>query len=207
VSTTWLFAIHHIVLSRSDICPQQAHALTSLLTTPTAQLPTFPFLTLLISGGHTLLLLASSPTRFRILAGQDVDLSIGRAFDKTAKLLNVPWIDGGGPGAALERLAATAPEDDGADSLLPTRIPSPGRLALSFSGTFSLVGQAVDKMGGNTMTDVDKARLARDFQRATVAQLVEKTILAVRDCERRGDMVKHVVVSGGVASNSYLRAR
>jgi N6-L-threonylcarbamoyladenine synthase len=134
-------------------------------------------------------------------------LSIGRAFDKTAKLLRLPWADKLGPGAALEAFAATASEDD-AKNLLPTRIPAPGRLHLSYAGTFSLVGRAIDAYGGIDMMSLEqRARLAKDFQTAAVAQLEEKVILALRACELKGENVQHVIVSGGVASNSYLRER
>ncbi|CDO76685.1 hypothetical protein BN946_scf184677.g5 [Trametes cinnabarina] len=67
-----LVGVHHM----------QAHALTPLLTSPPSELPQFPFLTLLVSGGHTLLLLASSRTSFRILA-TTLDESIGNAYDKS----------------------------------------------------------------------------------------------------------------------------
>src|ERR1700692_3524527 len=85
-----LVGVHHL----------KAHALTPFLTECTADIPQFPFLTLLISGGHTLLLLANSLTSFQILA-TTADTSIGRAFDKAARALGLSW-GTRGPGAALE---------------------------------------------------------------------------------------------------------
>ncbi|KAG6857286.1 hypothetical protein H0H87_007120, partial [Tephrocybe sp. NHM501043] len=121
-----LVAVHHM----------QAHALTPLLTSPSHH-PQFPFLTLLVSGGHTLLLLATSPTRFRILATTP-DESIGRAFDKVSRLLNVPWA-GASPGAALDAFC-DSPGPPTPDSVLPP-FPRPfrGQLAFSFSSLHSHV--------------------------------------------------------------------
>src|ERR1700691_3946715 len=75
-----LVGVHHM----------QAHALTPFLTAPQTDIPQFPFLTLLVSGGHTLLLLAISLTSYRILA-TTVDESVGRAFDKVSRRLKIPW--------------------------------------------------------------------------------------------------------------------
>jgi N6-L-threonylcarbamoyladenine synthase len=107
----------------------------------------------------------------------------------------------------LEAFAATASDDD-VGSLLPSRIPAPGRLHLSYAGTFSLVGKAIEACGGiQAMLPEQRVRLARDFQTAAIAQLEEKIVLALRACELKGEGVQHVIVSGGVASNSYLRKR
>jgi N6-L-threonylcarbamoyladenine synthase len=165
-------------------------------------------LTLLISGGHTLLLLASSETKFRILAGQDVDLSIGRAFDKTSRLLDIRWGDKG-PGAALEALAATATELLDDSNFDPSfGVPVPGRLKFSYAGLYSQVGHAVAAAGGlSTLSESQKAIVARNFQRAAVEQLEEKVLLGLAACGREGQAIKHIVVSGGVASNTFLRER
>lgn len=82
-----------------------AHALTPLLTEETP--PAFPFLTLLVSGGHTLLVLAHSLERFQILA-TTLDDSVGNTFDKFARSLELGWQSA--PGALVEALAAQATE-------------------------------------------------------------------------------------------------
>ncbi|KAL7281011.1 hypothetical protein ACG7TL_004313 [Trametes sanguinea] len=187
----------------------QAHALTPLLTSPPSELPQFPFLTLLVSGGHTLLLLASSRTSFRILA-TTLDESIGNAYDKVAKMLKIP-LNGRAPGAALERYCASEPppaaegeEQDGSD--IPMPIPMPGKLAFSYSAPHSAVERFLTA-GGGELDERTRVRLARSFQRAAVSQLEEKLVLAMRKLANQGVKVKSLVVSGGVASNSFLRER
>lgn len=173
-------------------------------------MPTFPFLTLLVSGGHTLLLLATSSTSFRILATTQ-DQSIGRVFDKVSRMLTLPW-SALGPGAALEEfcLPITGEEaDDDSNVSLPLMPrPLPRTLAFSFSGIHSTVERFVTSAGGVSSLDTSTRRaLARGFQRAAVGHLEEKLALALRWCVGEGIDVRHVVVSGGVASNTYLRER
>ncbi|KAI0644366.1 peptidase M22 glycoprotease [Trametes meyenii] len=193
-----LVGVHHM----------QAHALTPLLTSPPADRPEFPFLTILVSGGHTLLLLATSPTAFRILA-TTLDESIGNAFDKVARMLGVPF-GGTAPGAALERFCAGEnSEGNGEEEEVPEiRMPRPmpGRLAFSYTGLHSTVERFLDARRG-TLDTRTRLGLARSFQRAAVAQLEEKLVLGMRLCTKEGVRVRSLVVSGGVASNRYLRAR
>lgn len=112
-----------------------AHALTPLLTLPPEDVPEFPFLTLLVSGGHTLLVLARSRTEFKTLATTG-DESIGRGLDKVARVLGLPP-----KGAALEAFCAAAPDAPDADVDIadvdmgrPLPRPLPGQLAFSFAG-------------------------------------------------------------------------
>jgi len=169
-------------------------------------MPAFPFLTLLVSGGHTLLLLATSLTNFRILA-TTADQSIGRVFDKVSRMLALPW-SALGPGAALEELCLSEPSAD-----KPVDIPIlpgalQGKFVFSFSGLHSAVERFVTARGGpEALDEPTKRALAREFQRAAVGQLEEKLGLALSWCAIRGFEVRHVVVSGGVASNMYLRER
>ncbi|OJT11124.1 tRNA N6-adenosine threonylcarbamoyltransferase [Trametes pubescens] len=191
-----LVGVHHM----------QAHALTPLLTSPPAERPQFPFLTLLVSGGHTLLLLASSRTSFRILA-TSLDESIGNAYDKVARLLAVPFA-GTAAGAALERYCASA-LGAGDDADVPeVRMPRPmrGRLAFSYTGLHSTVERFLDTRRG-ALDERARLGLARSFQKAAVAQLEEKLVLGMRLCRRQDVRVRALVVSGGVASNQYLRER
>lgn len=192
-----LVGVHHM----------QAHALTPILTAPESDHPQFPFLTLLVSGGHTLLLLATSLTSFRILA-TTADESVGHAFDMVSRRLKISWL-GMGPGAALEQFCAT---DDRGIELpaidLSFSHPMPGELGFSYSGLHSAVERYITARGGVQNLDFPtKLALARAFQTAAVFQLVDKLRLGLKWCERHNKQIGHIVVSGGVASNTFLRER
>ena len=182
---------------------KQAHALTPLLTSAPNP-PKFPFLTLLISGGHTLLLLATSQTQFRILATTP-DESIGRVFDKVSRLLALPW-SARGPGAALEEFVDASPVEDSLVPSMPRTMR--GYLGFSFAGLHSAVERFVTARGGaEGLDDATRRALASAFQSAALDQLEEKVSLALKWCRVQGVGLNHLVVSGGVASNSYLRNR
>lgn len=192
-----LVGVHHM----------QAHALTPLLTTAAADLPQFPFLTLLISGGHTLLLLASSLTSFQILA-TTADTSIGRAFDKAARALGLSW-GTRGPGAALEELCrVTNDELESLPGIQPFAVPMPGKLAFSFASLQSSVDRYISLMK-EPLPSSHKIALARAFQTAAARQLCAKLTLSLQKLELKGVnvRVRDVIVSGGVASNIFLREK
>jgi len=194
-----LVGVHHM----------QAHALTPLLTSPSDSLPRFPFLTLLISGGHTLIVLADSLNSFKILA-TTVDESIGRAYDKVARMLGLEW-GSKGYGAALEAFCAAGIQKFGVpvqEDLPPVSFPSPGKLSFSYSGPHSNIERYIHSRSGMEHLD-EQARwkLALAFQQAAVGQLEEKVELGLKWCYRNGHPVNDLVVSGGVASNKYLRER
>ncbi|KAH7925135.1 glycoprotease [Leucogyrophana mollusca] len=190
-----LVGVHHM----------QAHALTPLLTTPISEGPRFPFLTLLISGGHTLLLLATSHTAFRVLA-TTADASIGRSFDKAARLLGLAW-GTKGPGAALEQFCLNT-DIDSADlpQIPPFPVPMPGKLAFSFACLHSSVERYIAS-SPSSLSQAHKVAIAREFQNAAARQLCAKLVLGLEKSALRGIKIQDVVVSGGVASNSFLRAR
>lgn len=176
--------------------------------------PRFPFLSLLISGGHTLLLLTKSHDEFKTLATTP-DISIGSAFDHVAKYLGLAPNEHG-YGAALEAFCASGtarfidavdPDVRDEDEETPEIvIPMPGQLAFSYGGPRSRVEIFVREKGGVQRVSLStRLKLARDFQTAAVKQLEEKTVLALQHCENIGVRIRDVVVSGGVASNSYLR--
>ncbi|GBE81360.1 glycoprotease [Sparassis latifolia] len=191
-----LVGVHHM----------QAHALTPFLTTPLESLPEYPFLTLLVSGGHTLLLLATTPTTFHTLATA-LDESIGRAFDKVSRMLKLQW-SALGPGAALEQfcLETPDPDADAGEAIPDIPRPMPGRLAFSYTGLHSTVERYLHSRGG-TVGAPTRLALARAFQEAAVGQLEDKLALGLEQCRRQGVDIRHVVVSGGVASNAFLRER
>ncbi|WFD01072.1 N(6)-L-threonylcarbamoyladenine synthase [Malassezia yamatoensis] len=193
----------------------KAHALTPLLTE--ANPPTFPFLTLLVSGGHTLLVLVHSLHQFQILA-TTLDDSVGNTFDKFARELGLEWQSA--PGALVEALASEATEP------FTEKLPHImlGASSFSYSGLKSAASRAIKKNGTvEHMPRNVKAQLAHAFQTAAFSQLEDKLVRAMCDPSNPPRLAKgwvlsdsaavdplsihSVVVSGGVASNKYLRER
>ncbi|KAL1748632.1 glycoprotease family-domain-containing protein [Schizophyllum fasciatum] len=184
----------------------QAHALTALFTSPKDSPVRFPFVTLLISGGHTMLVLATSFDSFEILADTR-DAAVGRAFDKVARSLE---IEGGNThlGAALEHFCCAEEGASSSKSELKFSRCMPGKLAFSYGGLHSQVDRYLEQHGGVQNLDVAHRKVvARAFQEAASEQLAEKLKLALEQCSRRGIHVQNVVASGGVASNSYIRRK
>lgn len=216
-----LVGVHHMVRSPvfdfhslSLTYLKQAHAVTVFLSLPEDELPKYPFLSLLISGGHTLLLLARSSTAFSVLATTPDD-SIGNAYDKVSRLLSLSWSTLG-PGAALEKFCADhppplspAPHDriNSYERRLSFPLSSRGELMFSYSGLYSSVQRYVEALPPEALTSERKAHIAWAFQRAAVGQLEEKLCLGLKWCSRHDIDIRHVVVSGGVASNAYVRER
>ncbi|MEM9421564.1 MAG: tRNA (adenosine(37)-N6)-threonylcarbamoyltransferase complex transferase subunit TsaD [Pseudomonadota bacterium] len=163
------------------------HALSVFLEGPVP----FPYLLLLVSGGHTQLLLVEGVTDFRRL-GTTIDDAAGEAFDKTAKLLG---LEGAG-GPAIEALARTGDAD--AVALPRPLLGRPG-CDFSFSGLKTAVRQRVDA-GDNAVEDV-----AASFQRTAVAHLVTRTERAMTSLLDEGTKARHLVAAGGVAANGQLR--
>lgn len=216
----------------------EAHALTPFLTEEedTKYPLAFPFLTLLLSGGHTMLVLASGIGRYKILASTSDD-SIGDAFDKAAKHLAIPtdWLRQS-PGASLEAFAAQAPSPTSAKEAIPKfTLPLKGKPQFSYSGIKSgfkrRLDEAVSSAGCEKVEGLPTATrqmYAQAFQAAAFAQVEDKLGLVIakpveEDAMQsvRKDVVrprewdsaiglddcKHLVVSGGVAANSELRRR
>ncbi|KAE9403981.1 peptidase M22 glycoprotease [Gymnopus androsaceus JB14] len=190
----------------------QAHALTPLLTTPThtptgevnPSYPLFPYLTLLVSGGHTQIVLAKSVNSFRIIA-TTLDESIGRTIDKVSRLLQIEWA-GMSPGFALEKFCILPEEGILPDTFSPFSAVMKGKLAFSYSGLHSHIERFLDGQT-ETLGRANKLAVARAFQDAAFKQLEEKLSLALEHCARQDVKIGHLVVSGGVASNMLLRER
>jgi N6-L-threonylcarbamoyladenine synthase len=153
--------------------------------------PSYPFLALVVSGGHTALYLASDRGRYETI-GQTRDDAAGEAFDKVAKLLGLGYP--GGP--AIERVAA---DGDATAIRFPTAQMSDGAPDFSFSGIKTAVSLHVKRAGPLERAQV--ADIAASFQATVVKALVRKTVRAAR---RLG--IRRLVLTGGVASNSVLRA-
>lgn len=165
----------------------EGHLLSPLLSrTP----PTFPFIALLVSGGHSQLMRVTGVGQYELL-GETLDDAAGEAFDKTAKLLGLPYP--GGP--ALAELA----ERGNPDSVdLPRPMLHSGDLDFSFSGLKTAVLTKVRAIG--TPDEQQRADIARGFQQAIVEVLVKKSLRAVRQSG-----LKRLVVAGGVGANRELR--
>jgi N6-L-threonylcarbamoyladenine synthase len=149
-----------------------------------------PFLCLLATGGHTLLLDVEDRGGYRVL-GTTLDDAAGEAFDKGARLLGLGYPGG----AALDRLAAEG--DPEAFDFPVARVPG---LDFSFSGLKTALAYRVRDLGPDE-TDARRADLAASYQRAIVRALVERTGAAAREIG-----AGRIAVVGGVAANSELRA-
>ena len=167
----------------------EAHLLAPMLE---ADPPAFPFLALLVSGGHTLLVRVADVGRYEVL-GESLDDAAGEAFDKTAKRLGLPYP--GGP--QLERLAA---DGDPERFRFPRPMTDRPGLDFSFSGLKTAVVNTVDEVGDDCADT--RAAVARAFQDAVVDTLAIKIRRALRQTG-----VGHVVVAGGVSANQVLRQR
>jgi N6-L-threonylcarbamoyladenine synthase len=170
----------------------EGHLLSPLLAEPH---PVFPFVALLVSGGHTQLYDVIGVGDYRLL-GDTQDDAAGEAFDKTAKLLGLPYP--GGP--ALARLAAAGRA--GAIAL-PRPMRASGDLDFSFSGLKTAVLTLVRRAeAAAPLTPAQKADIAREFEAAVVDVLAAKSLAALDTTGRR-----RLVVAGGVGANLELRAR
>jgi N6-L-threonylcarbamoyladenine synthase len=168
----------------------EGHLLSPLLSkTP----PRFPFVALLVSGGHTQLMRVAGIGDYALL-GETLDDAAGEAFDKTAKLLGLGYP--GGP--ALAALAERGRPDV---HRLPRPMLGSGDLDFSFSGLKTAVlVLARELAGGGALDAQQQADLARAFQDAIVEVLVRKSLRAVKECG-----LQQLVVAGGVGANRELR--
>jgi N6-L-threonylcarbamoyladenine synthase len=154
--------------------------------------PEFPFLALLVSGGHSMLIAVRELGDYRLL-GTTLDDAVGEAFDKTAKLLGLGYP--GGPA-----LAALAEDGDEAAFDFPRPMLSKPGCDFSFSGLKTAVMLEVRKAEAEGRLEACRADLAASFQRAAVDTLVEKSIRAAR-----AEGLGRIVVAGGVGANKLLR--
>ena len=172
--------IHHL----------EGHLLSPFLD---VRAPQFPFVALLVSGGHTQLMQVDEVGRYTLL-GETIDDAAGEAFDKSAKMLGLGYP--GGP--ALARLAEQGRDDAFA---LPRPLLHSGNLDFSFAGLKTAVMTRLRALGPEP-TDVQRADLAASAQAAIVDVLVAKTLRAMADSGLR-----RLVVAGGVGANRRLRAQ
>ena len=167
----------------------EGHLLSPFLS---ADPPEFPFVALLVSGGHTQLMRVDSVGSYELL-GETIDDAAGEAFDKSAKLMGMPYP--GGP-----HLARLALSGDGAAFKLPRPLLHSGNLDFSFAGLKTAVLTQAKKLGDDL--ESRKADLAASTQAAIVDVLVKKTLAALSQTA-----LKRLVVAGGVGANALLRSQ
>jgi len=182
-SLAWALEVPALAINHME-----GHLLSPLLE---EQAPDFPFISLLVSGNHTLLVDVQSVRQYELL-GESIDDAVGEAFDKTAKMLGLPY-----PGGPV--LAALA--ENGRANIYEFPRPMTNRpgLDFSFSGlkTFSM-----NTWLASQQSDQDKADIALAFQTAAVETLAIKCKRALKQTGR-----KKLVVAGGVSANKALRQR
>ena len=174
-----LLGVHHL----------EGHLLSPFLSQDP---PTFPFVALLVSGGHTQLMQVNAVGDYALL-GETIDDAAGEAFDKSAKLLGLPYP--GGPG--LSRLAE---QGDPKAFALPRPLLNSGNLDFSFAGLKTAVLTQVQRLG--TALPARVADVAASTQAAIVEVLVKKSMRALAQTG-----LKRLVVAGGVGANSALRSQ
>lgn len=169
----------------------EGHALTARLTDHVA----FPYLLLLVSGGHTQLLAVRGVGDYLRL-GTTIDDAVGEAFDKIAKMLSLPYP--GGP--AVEREAGK-----GDPERFDFPRPMHGRPVpdFSLSGLKTAVRLAAERIA--PLTDADVCDLCASFQAAVVDVIVDRTRAGMRACRQAGIRPSALVVAGGVAANGPIR--
>lgn len=172
-----VIGVHHL----------EGHLLSPMLAEPA---PPFPFVALLVSGGHTQLMAVRGIGDYELL-GETIDDAAGEAFDKTAKLLGLPYP--GGP--ALSRLAQ---DGDAGRYALPRPMLHSGNCDFSFSGLKTAVLTLVQKQADLAAVRAD---IAASFEAAIVEVLLKKSLQAVKQAG-----IRRLVVAGGVGANRRLRA-
>lgn len=172
-----LLAVHHM----------QAHVLANLLQEPA---PAFPFLCLTVSGGHTQIVLALNPTQLTII-GETIDDAAGEAFDKTAKMLGLPYP--GGP--LIDKYAAT-----GNPLAFKFAEPQAPDLNFSFSGLKTSVLYFLQPQQETDFIDKNLCDLCASIQHTIIKVLLKKLTKAVKQTG-----IRTVCIAGGVSANQGLR--
>ncbi len=154
----------------------------------------FPAIALLVSGGHTELVLMKDWGTYEKI-GQTRDDAVGEAFDKVARLMGLPYPGGVeiGRRADIARKANVPPYKE----VLPRPMLHSPDFDFSFSGLKTAVRYAID---GATLTEDEKNALARDFEDATIEVLLKKTTKAIDHYD-----AQTLIIGGGVSANNYLR--
>lgn len=187
IATLWnipIIAVNHM----------EGHIVSALITDTRLIAPQYPLLALLVSGGHTELVLANQPGRYQKI-GQTLDDAAGEAFDKVARLLDLPYP--GGPG--LANLAENARQHKYTTiTTFPRPMSKDISLNFSYAGLKTAVRTYYEKHPN--LSETDKSAIAMEFENAVVETLTEKTQRAIEQ-----HAPKSIVVAGGVSANKHLR--
>lgn len=152
----------------------------------------YPFISLVVSGGHTLLFLVTGNSSYKVLGGTHDDAA-GEAYDKVAKMLGLEYP--GGP--LIDKLAETG---NAGFHKFPKSVIKGSPYDFSFSGIKTSVLYFLKKNYNSSLKDIPLNDIAASFQKAVTGSLIDKTIQAAKD-----NNVKIIAVSGGVSANSELR--
>ncbi len=181
-----LIAVNHL----------EAHALTARLTDPDLA---FPYLLLLVSGGHCQLLMVKGVGHYQRL-GTTLDDALGEAYDKAAKMLNLGYP--GGP--AIETAARSG---DTKAFAFPRPMAGKTNCHFSFSGLKTALRHAIQKLGPRSLEAPYINDLCASFQAAAIDSLLDRTARAIKLAQNMKTPPKALVVAGGVAANTYLKER
>jgi len=187
-----LIAVHHM----------QAHVLANLIDDPK---PSFPFLCLTVSGGHTQIVLCESPTKMKVI-GETIDDAAGEAFDKTAKLLGLPY-----PGGPLIDKFAT----DGDPNRFQFPEPQIPGLDFSFSGLKTSILYFLQNAGKSHIykekflaTEEEKEKFIKENLKDLCASVQQRIISILLNKLKKASVetgIKDICIAGGVSANSGLR--
>jgi N6-L-threonylcarbamoyladenine synthase len=168
----------------------QGHVLAHFIDEEDSKKPPFPFICLTISGGHTQIVKVEDYFKMSVL-GETIDDAVGEAFDKSAKILNLPYP--GGP--LIDKYAK-----EGNPLAYKFTKPKVGPMDFSFSGLKTSVLYAVQDL--EKITERVQADICASFQHAATEVLVKKISKALMDTGREG-----IILAGGVAANKLLRQK
>ena len=154
---------------------------------------TFPFIILLISGGHTQIIKMKSLDKIIVIANS-LDDSIGETFDKIAKMMGLGYPGG----SIIENLAKNGDENR---FNFPIPLKHSPLIAFSFSGIKNSVRLLIEKLGGkNSLSDVDRCDISASFQKSATEHLLQKTTKIFKN-----NSVPNFAIVGGVSANLYIR--
>ena len=187
-----LIPINHMAGHFFSTLLQKESSASPQPTTYNLQPVIFPAVALLVSGGHTELVLVKKPWRFQII-GETRDDAVGEAFDKVARILGLPYP--GGP--VLSRLAE---KGDPQKYPLPSPMLHTPNYDFSFSGLKTAVFYLIRDMPQTKFGAEKKRDIAASFEKAAIAVLVKKTVRAAREYK-----AKTILIGGGVSANQLLR--
>lgn len=168
----------------------EGHALTTRLTDDTQ----FPFLLLLVSGGHCMYAIVEGVGKYTII-GKTIDDALGEAFDKTAKMIGLDYP--GGP--KIEQFAKLGDEKR---FKFPKPLLNKGGCDFSFSGLKTAVLREVNNLGKTTQVDIND--VCASFQKTACDIIIDRTKNAITVFKQQFPEAKNFVISGGVSANQYI---